>query len=158
MAFRKIEAGLVQSSVGNFIGKKGTIFYDNDNGVLRLSNGVTPGGVIITINPRVTNITSSSTITPTSNIADQYGVTALAVSATIAIPSGTPVDGQKLVLRIKDDGTARALTWTTSGVNSYRVVGTTLPTTTVINKLLYVGCIYNATESFWDVIAVAQQA
>lgn len=108
------------------------------------------------INPRVTNITSSSTITPPSDTADQYSVTALAVPATIAIPSGTPVAGQKLTIRLKDDGTARALTWTTSA-GGYRVIGSTLPTTTVISKTVYVGCIYNSAESFWDVVAVAQQ-
>jgi hypothetical protein len=108
------------------------------------------------INPRVTNITSSSTITPPSDTVDQYSVTALAVPATVAIPSGTAVAGQKLIIRIKDDGTARALTWTTSA-GGYRVIGSTLPTTTVANKVVYIGCIYNATESFWDVVAVAQQ-
>jgi hypothetical protein len=108
------------------------------------------------INPRVTNLLSSATITPPADTADQYNVTALAVPATIAIPSGTPVAGQKLTLRIKDDGTARALTWTTSA-GGYRVIGTALPTTTVASKVVYVGCIYNATESFWDVVSVAQQ-
>jgi hypothetical protein len=108
------------------------------------------------INPRVTNITSSSTITPPSDTVDQYSVTALAVPATIAIPSGTAVAGQKLTLRLKDDGTARALTWTTSA-GGYRVIGSTLPTTTVASKVVYIGCIYNSTESFWDVVAVAQQ-
>jgi hypothetical protein len=108
------------------------------------------------INPRVTNIASNSTITPPSDTADQYSVTALAVPATIAIPSGTAVAGQKLTLRIKDDGTARALTWTTSA-GGYRVIGSTLPTTTVASKVVYIGCIYNATESFWDVVSVAQQ-
>jgi len=108
------------------------------------------------INPRVTSVASGSTITPTGNTADQYNVTALAVPATIAIPSGTPVDGQKLVIRIEDDGTARALTWTTSA-GGYRVIGSTLPTTTVATKNLYVGCIYNSNDSFWDVVAVAQQ-
>jgi hypothetical protein len=108
------------------------------------------------INPRVTSIASGSTITPTADTADQYNVTALAVPATIAIPSGTPVDGQKLVIRIEDDGTARALTWTTTA-GGYRVIGSTLPTTTVATKNLYVGCIYNSAESFWDVVAVAQQ-
>ena len=108
------------------------------------------------INPRVVSIASGSTITPTANTVDQYNVTALAVPATIAIPSGTPVDGQKLVIRIEDDGTARALTWTTSA-GGYRVIGSTLPTTTVATKNLYVGCIYNSLESFWDVVAVAQQ-
>ena len=109
------------------------------------------------INPRIGTTTgAASPITPTADTSDQYNVTALAVAATIAIPSGTPVDGQKLTLRIKDNGTARALTWTTSA-GGYRIIGTTLPTTTVISKTVYIGCVYNAADSFWDVIAVAQQ-
>jgi hypothetical protein len=102
------------------------------------------------------SIASASTITPTTGN-NQYNVTALAVPATIAIPTGTPTDGQKLIIRIEDDGTGRALTWTTSA-GGYRIVGTTLPTTTVATKATYVGCIYNSNDSFWDVVAVAQQA
>jgi hypothetical protein len=134
----------------------GRSVYEDENGVV---TGYTISGSTITgtrINPRVTNITSSSTITPPSDTADQYSVTALAVPATIAIPSGTAVAGQKLTIRIKDDGTARALTWITSA-GGYRVIGSTLPTTTVISKTVYVGCIYNSTDSFWDVVAVAQE-
>ena len=41
---------------------------------------------------------------------------------------------------------------------SYRAVGVTLPTTTVINKTLYLGLVYNATDTKWDVIGVAQEA
>ena len=109
------------------------------------------------INPRIGTVTSSATITPTGDASDQYNVTAQAVGGTFAIPSGTPVNGQKLTLRIKDNGTAQTLAWTTSA-GGYRAIGVTLPTTTVISKTLYVGCIYNTADSFWDVIAVAQQA
>jgi len=111
------------------------------------------------ITPRVTSITGSAggTITPTGDTADQYNITALGASATFAIPSGTPTDGQKLSIRIEDNGTGRALTWTTSA-GGYRVIGTTLPTTTTASKTIYVGCIYNSADSFWDVVAVATQA
>jgi hypothetical protein len=111
------------------------------------------------ITPRVTSITGSAggTITPTGDTADQYNITALGASATFAIPSGTPTDGQKLSIRIKDNGTGRALTWTTSA-GGYRVIGTTLPTTTTASKTVYVGCVYNSADSFWDVLAVATQA
>jgi hypothetical protein len=109
------------------------------------------------VTPRSVDIASAATITPTGDTADQYEVTALAAGATIAAPSGTPTDGQKLVLRIKDNGTARALTWTTTS-GAYRAVGVTLPATTVLSKVLYVGCVYNAQDSFWDVLAVAQLA
>lgn len=109
------------------------------------------------VTPRIGTVADAATITPTGDDSDQYNVTALAQSATIAAPSGTPTNGQKLVIRIKDNGTARALTWTTSS-GAYRAVGVTLPTTTVISKVVYIGCIYNAQDTFWDVVAVSQQA
>jgi len=109
------------------------------------------------VTPRIGTVASASTITPTSDASDQYNVTALAVPATFAVPSGTPTDGQKLVIRIVDDGTARALTWTTSA-GGYRVVGPTLPTTTVASKTTYIGCIWNAVAGLWDVVAVTTQA
>jgi len=102
---------------------------------------------------RIGTTTSAATITPVGDSNDQYNVTALAVAATIAAPSGTPTDGQKLTLRIKATS-AVALTWNAT----YRVIGTTLPTITVATKTIYVGCVYNAADSVWDVIAVAQQA
>ena len=108
-----------------------------------------------TLQPIIATTTTGTTITPDGTKA-QYNVTALASATTIAAPSGTPTDGQKLIIRFKDNGTARGLTWTvTSG--AYRAIGVTLPTTTVLSKVLYVGCIYNAQDTFWDVIAVAEQ-
>jgi hypothetical protein len=109
------------------------------------------------VNPRIGTVASAATITPTADTADQYNVTALATAATIATPSGTPVDGQRLILRFEDNGVARALTWTTTS-GAYRAVGVTLPTTTAASKVTYVGCIYNAQDVFWDVVAVTTQA
>jgi len=110
------------------------------------------------INPRIGTATgAASPITPTGDASDQYNVTSATVPLTINPPSGTPVNGQKLMIRIKGDGTARNLTWTISA-GGYRIVGTTLPTLTVVNKTIYVGCIYNAGDSFWDVVAVTQEA
>lgn len=106
------------------------------------------------VTPRIGTVADAATITPTGDDSDQYNVTALAQAATIAAPSGTPTNGQKLILRIKDNGTARALTWNAI----YRVIGCTLPTTTVLSKTHYVGCIYNAADSKWDVVAVIVEA
>jgi hypothetical protein len=64
-------------------------------------------------------------------------------------------DGDRLTIRILDNGTARVLDFTTS--TYYTAVGTVLPTTTVLGKYLYVGCIYNSTTAKWDVVAVSQQ-
>ena len=103
------------------------------------------------ITPRIGTEASSATSTPTADTVDQWNVTALAVADAFAVPSGTPVNGQKLIIRIKDNGTARALTW-----NAIYRAGSdvALPTTTVINKTLYLGFIYNAADSKWDLVAV----
>ncbi|MCK9320103.1 hypothetical protein, partial [Methanoculleus sp.] len=90
---------------------------------------------------------------------NEYFVTALAVDATFASPEmsftgGALRDGDSLLIRIKDNGTARALSWNAI----YRVIGTTLPTTTVANKTIYIGCKYNSGASKWDVLAVGQEA
>jgi hypothetical protein len=119
------------------------------------SNATIAGLLTSTFAPNIGTVASASTITPTTAFG-QYNVTALAVSALIATPTGTPADGQKLIIRIEDNGTARSLTWTTSS-GGYRIVGTTLPSTTVAGKVLYVGCIYNAQDVFWDVVAISQQ-
>ncbi len=105
------------------------------------------------IDPRVVSITSSSTPTPNADVTDIYLITALAAGATFGSPTGTHVQGQKLMYRIKDNGTARALSYNAV----FRAVGVTLPTTTIISKTLYLGCIYNATDTKWDIIAVAME-
>lgn len=104
----------------------------------------------------VTESSTSGNITPTGNTADVYDVFGLTGAITMLAPSGTPTNGQKLTIRIKDNGTARGITWTTTS-GAYRVIGTTLPTTTVLSKILYIGCIYNSTDTYWDVVAVAQE-
>ena len=104
----------------------------------------------------VQSVASAATVTPTSDN-NIVVITAQAAALTMAIPTGTPVQGQTLMIRIKDNGTARAITWTTSA-GGYRAIGVTLPTTTVINKTTYIGLIYNSTDSRWDAIGVATEA
>jgi hypothetical protein len=106
------------------------------------------------INPRVSTTASTATLTPDISSFDQFNLTAQAAGLTVAAPTGTPVDGNKIMFRFLDNGTARGITWNAT----YTAIGVTLPTTTVISKMLYVGCIYNAANTRWDVIAVTQQA
>jgi hypothetical protein len=106
------------------------------------------------IDPRVTSAASASSLTPDISASDIYAYTALAAGLTINAPTGTPLDGDKLIFRLLDNGTSRALTWNAT----YTVIGVTLPTTTTISKTTYVGCIYNANNTRWDVIAVTTQA
>lgn len=101
-----------------------------------------------------TSVASSATPTPTGNYREnEYYLTALAADATFAVPSGTPANGNTLIIRVKDNETARSL-----GFNAiYRAIGETLPTTTIAGKTLYIGCIYNSADSKWDVVRVVTE-
>jgi hypothetical protein len=122
---------------------------------------VTSGGTATLSNkriqPRVVSATTYTTDTGTSldiETCDIFVVTAQAGALLFNNPSGTPSDGEKIMIRIKDDGTARALTYG----SEFRAMGNALPTTTVISKTLYMGVSYNGLDSKWDLIASAQEA
>ena len=119
----------------------------------RLSDLITALGADEKKNHGVSSVAATATLTPTSAI-HQWNITAQNAGLTIAAPTGTFADGQDLIIRIKDNGTARAISWNAV----FRAVGVTLPTTTVVNKVLYVGAKWNAAESVFDVLAVGQQA
>ncbi len=98
----------------------------------------------------IPSIADGATITPITS-AGLFEITAVGQAFTIAAPAGIPLDGQILIIRIKDNGTGRAITWNAI----YRVIGTTLPTTTVANKTYYTINIYNLADLKWDVVGTA---
>jgi hypothetical protein len=109
------------------------------------------------INPRLVTAASYTTDTGTSldvSVCDQFEITAQAGALKFNNPGGTPLGGQKLIIRIKDNGTASALTYDTQ----FRAMGNALPSTTVSSKTLYMGLIFNATDTKWDLVATAQEA
>lgn len=128
------------------------------NNVDNTSNATERAATRTLTNARVTkragSTTSTSTLTYDSDTYDVYTLTAQAAALTLANPSGTPTDGQSIMMRFKDNGTARALTWSGS---QWRAIGLTLPTTTTISKWLYALAVWQAADSKWDVIAVGQE-
>jgi hypothetical protein len=98
---------------------------------------------------------ASGTITPDSDTFDQVNYL-LTGTSTFAVPSGTPTNGQRLSIRLFASST-QTVSWTTTS-GGYRIIGTTLPTSVPAGKTIYVGCVWNSTDSFWDVVAVATQA
>jgi len=105
--------------------------------------------------PRVTGAASSATPTPNADTTDLYSLTAQAAAAAFVNPTGTPVNGQALTIRIKDNGTARALTWGTA----YVAGGVALPATTVLSKILTLSFLYNTDNGLnkFQLIASAQE-
>lgn len=106
------------------------------------------------IDPITITTASTATLTIDSDSADFSVITAQAEALTIAAPTGTPVEGQKVIVRIKDDGSARAITFNAI----FRAIGVTLPTTTVASKITYLGLVYNSTDTKWDIVATKTEA
>ena len=144
-----------------------TLFASTDAGNQNLTLPATSNDTIVArtstdtlTNKRITKRVSTvnapgATPTISSDSYDGYvftGINADVTSMSSGL-TGTPTQQQPLVIRMKDDGTARTITWGAS----WRAIGVVLPTTTVVSKTLYIGALYNATDSLWDVTAVAQE-
>lgn len=109
------------------------------------------------ITKRVVSAASYTTDTGTSlncDTTDCFIVTAQAGALKLNNPSGTGTQGQPLLIRILDNGTARALTYDTQ----FRAMGTALPSTTVLSKTLYMLFIFNETDTKWDLVSAGQES
>jgi hypothetical protein len=104
------------------------------------------------ITPRVVTATDDATAVIDCDVTDQYQLTAIANDTEFTV-TGTPTNGQKLLIRLKDAGVAKALTWT-----GFTAIGCTAPTTTVANKTHWIGAVYNSTTPTWNILAVALEA
>jgi len=126
------------------------------------TNGVTVFGVpVVTttatqtltnkrFTPRIGTVASSVTPAINTDNFDQFNITAQAAAITSMTSglTGTPTDGQPLTVRIKDNGTARAITWGASFVAG----GATPLATTAVSKTHLVQFIYDSTAAKWACI------
>jgi hypothetical protein len=160
-----LEASSTSINLSSSIRGSGTYlplnFYTNNTLNAQLSTaGVfsVTGSISSTrVNPRsLAAASTSGTITPASDLYDQVNYLLTGTSA-FAVPSGTPVNGQKLTIRLYAASTQTISSWSSSS-GGYKAIGATLPTSVDAGKTVYVGCVWNSTDSFWDVVAVATQA
>lgn len=134
-------ASAVDSRIAAFDGTTGKLLKDGGKTIADLRA------------PAIQAVTSSATVTPTFSD-DLVKITAQAAGLTLANPTGTAIPGLGIVIRIKDNGTARSISYGTQ----YRAIGITLPTTTVIGKTTYIAMIYNSDDTKWDCVATGTEA
>jgi hypothetical protein len=109
------------------------------------------------VGERVQTVESSGVIAPLIDIFDLLDITALSVAATIANPIGTPGGGApRLLVRIRDNGSSRGLTWDSGYASSGE--GLELPAATVAGKLMHLGFIYYAATAKWMLVASTVEA
>jgi hypothetical protein len=105
--------------------------------------------------PRVTTIVSHATPTINVDTCDVVTITRQTENITSFTTnlSGTPVNFQKLIVRIEDNDSAHTISWGAKFVAK----GVPLPTTTVASKLLTVGFIYDSVLATWGCVASVQE-
>lgn len=116
------------------------------------------GNPTISLDPTVNGTVFALTDGATPALdASQGGVFTLAAAGdrTVAIPTNAK-SGQKIILVHLASGGIRTLALNT-GAGGFRY-GSTISglTATASGKKDYIGCIYNATDSFWDVVAYSK--
>jgi hypothetical protein len=94
----------------------------------------------------------ANVIVPTFN--DDIVTRTVTGAVTISNATGDARPNHGFVIRLKDNGTARAIGFGTK----YRAMGVTLPTTTVVGKYLIIGVLYNADDDKFDVVSVIKEA
>lgn len=106
------------------------------------------------ITPRVVTMADAASVTPTSDTADIniFSSSQVAGTLTVNAPSGTPTDGQKLILRLKS---TNAQTYSFNATYAFST-SVTAPTTLAAGKTDYIGLLWDATNIKWDVASVDQ--
>jgi len=78
---------------------------------------------------------------------------ALSQNIIFGVPGGTPTESQQLRIRLKDNGTARTITWNAIFTANANIP---LPTTTVVGETLFLTFVFNAVVSKWQLIQSTQ--
>ena len=101
------------------------------------------------IQKRPVTVTQHATPTINTDNGDIFNITGLAQAITSMTTnlSGTPVDGEMILIQITDNGTARAIAW---GASFASTVEASLPVTTVLGKRLRTYLMYNSATSDWE--------
>jgi hypothetical protein len=69
MSIRKFRAARVTTTTGNtYVGQYGDVFYDESTGLMHVSDGVTPGGHFIPVNPATTTTIGGIIAGPGANV------------------------------------------------------------------------------------------
>jgi hypothetical protein len=162
--------GISSSTSGRlplFDGTSGKLLKEyTETGIVKVTSGVptavtAPTGLILgdsdsqvvsnkRINTRVFTVTSTGTATPDITTTDDYVITAQSGSLTLSVPTGTPLQGQRLMYVIGGNNTSSLIQWNAI----YRAISVTLPTGTIPSGVIYAGMKYASTANRWDVLAI----
>lgn len=145
-----------QGSASTVTGPTGPQGTQGSQGSQGSAGATGPTGGTGFVSPRVTSQASAPTATPNADTTDIFDLTAMTETGFFDTPSGTPVNGQKLIIRMIGSAGARNISFT----GSYTAGGVALPTSVAQTKYTHIGFMYNTANSFnkWMLIAKTEQA
>jgi len=139
----------------------GVVYDPNQTTVIYAEDLINLDNEVVAIENWLFNLFKSVTIESASSITppgdgkfNECLILNLNQDTIINAPSGTYTQGNRLTIRIKDDGTERNLSWHAI----YNAPKGLLPTKTTPGKHIYVGFIYNSQTNTWDLPEVLAPA
>ena len=143
-----VVTGGLEKTTGQFAQFEDNIFQN-------LGNNTDPNWEIVTGTTRVLSVTDSDSPVINTDLYDAVNITATVDIASMSeYFTGTPSNFDMFMFRIKDDGTARSITWGAQ----FEPKGADLPTTTVPSKVLHALFIWDSFTSKWGCLSTAQEA
>jgi hypothetical protein len=109
-------------------------------------------GAVHSASSSVATVDGSANVTPNKQI---FTVTGLDASATVQAPTIGTWDGAAVVIRIKDNGVSRSLTFVAAYTN---ISGLALPSATSAGKWHVFGVMYNSNVSKWQIMSISTEA
>jgi hypothetical protein len=119
------------ANVATYVGQAGRLFYDGTNGVIKLSNGTTPGGIFIPYNIATTTTVGGIKAGPGANVAVDGTLTIDTAGLPLSFGNLTVVDNTLTTVNPNAD-----LILASNGTGNVELVGnihfhtTTSPTST----------------------------
>lgn len=149
------------NSVDGWVTLAGDLFFGIQTSAVRKipvtkDTGKLDPALIPYLPKRVTYITTDATPSYSVETADAVNITALAENITSMTSGqiGTPYDFQRLIFRIKDNGSSRTISWGSLFANK----GATAPTSTTVNKLHTVTFEWDDVTGKWGCIDAKVEA
>ena len=149
------------NNVDDWVDVQSNIIYKVRTGtskkiVVTTEQGLIPENLIPRLAPRVRTVESEAVPYMDVNQFDHLEITAQGEAITSMTTNlvGDPYNLQEMIIRIKDNGTQRSITWG----NKFEACGAALPANTTVGKRHTLRFIYSTASSKWGCVSAAVEA